>query len=163
MRGFEGPLRRIFKVVSPLGQIQEYTFLIDENLPTQITLTETAPNQYEAAIKARDEFYDIKGVYHRTMKLIYPPQAMGKEQGAIVPKVNGQIDAMREGKKREWLNKGYPPDLVEKALLMADRWISAEAAAFSPPGREDVREAIIKGHYMTALQAAETWMNAMLK
>lgn len=47
-----------------------YSFLFDENLPTQDIITVTAVNQFEAAIKARDEFTSKHGVYHKTVKML---------------------------------------------------------------------------------------------
>jgi len=82
---------------------------------------------------------------------------------AIYPPVDRELEAMREAKKREWKAKGYPEGLVDKALMLADRWVSSMAEAFAPPERRDVREAIIRGSYPKALEVGEAWIVAMMK
>jgi len=84
-------------------------------------------------------------------------------QVAIYPPVDRELEMMREAKKREWKAKGYPEGLVEKALVLADRWVSSMAEAFAPPERRDVREAIIRGSYPKALEVGEAWIIAMMK
>ena len=86
---------------------------------------------------------------------------------AIYPPVDSQIERMREAKKQEWKTKGYPEGLIEHALVLADRWISSMADAFSSgieePSRTNVREAIILGSYGKALEVGEHWITAMMK
>jgi len=85
-------------------------------------------------------------------------------QIAIYPLgIDRELESMREAKKREWKAKGYPEGLVDKALMLADRWVSSMAEAFAPPERRDVREAIIRGSYPKALEVGEAWIVAMLK
>lgn len=84
-------------------------------------------------------------------------------QLAIWPPVDRELEIMRERKKLEWKAKGYPEGLIDKALILADRWVSSMAAAFTPPGREDIREAIIKASYPKALEVAERWIIEMSK
>jgi len=81
---------------------------------------------------------------------------------AIYPPVDRELEAMREAKKREWKARGYPEALVEKALLLANGWISSLADAFGA-GKPEVREAIIRGSYDKALAVAENWIVAMMK
>lgn len=86
---------------------------------------------------------------------------------AIYPPVDSQLERMREAKKQEWKAKGYPEGLIDKAVLLADRWISSMADAFSSgieePARTKVREAIILGSYGKALEVGEHWIRAMMK
>jgi len=84
-------------------------------------------------------------------------------QIAIYPPVDRELEAMREAKKREWKAKGYPEGMVDKALMLADRWVSSMADAFAPPERMDVRQAIIRGSYGKALEVGEAWIVAMMK
>jgi len=84
-------------------------------------------------------------------------------QIAIYPPVDRELEAMRDAKKREWKAKGYPEGMVDKALVLADRWVSSMAEAFAPPERRDVREAIIRGSYPKALEVGEAWIVAMMK
>jgi len=84
-------------------------------------------------------------------------------QIAIYPSVDRDLEAMREAKKREWKAKGYPEGLVEKALLLANGWVSSMAATWAPPGRSDVREAIIRHAYPRGLEVGEAWIVAMMK
>ena len=75
--------------------------------------------------------------------------------------VNSEIEKMREAKRIEWTRKGYPPGLINKALSLADGWVESMARAFTPPGRPDVREAIIRGSYEKALSVADSWISTM--
>jgi len=84
-------------------------------------------------------------------------------QIAVYPPVDRELEVMRETKKREWKAKGYPEGLVDKALVLADRWVSSMADAFAPPERRDVREAIIRSSYPKALEVGEAWIVAMMK
>jgi len=90
-------------------------------------------------------------------------KSLRSPQIAIYPPVDRELEAMRDAKKREWKAKGYPEGLVEKALMLADRWVSSIAEAFAPPERRDIREAIIRGSYDKALSVAEAWIIAMMK
>lgn len=86
---------------------------------------------------------------------------------AIYPPVDSQLERMREAKKQEWRAKGYPDGLIDHALVLADRWISSMADAFSSgveePERSRVREAIVRGSYGKALEVGEHWITAMMK
>jgi len=82
---------------------------------------------------------------------------------AIYPPVDRELEMMREAKKGEWKAKGYPEGLIDKALILADRWVSSMAEAFAPPERRDIREAIIRGSYPKSLEVAEAWIIAMLR
>jgi len=98
----------------------------------------------------------------REWKPILPRKKLFEgEKTAIYPPTDKVLESMREAKKREWLAKGYPEGLVEKALLLADRWVSEMAEAFAPPGRMDIRQEIIKASYPKALEVAEKWLKAM--
>ena len=81
----------------------------------------------------------------------------------ITPSVDGQIKSLREAKYAEWKAKGYPEALIDKAFLLADRWVSSQAAAWAPPDRPDVQAAIIQSAYPKGLEVAESWIIAMLK
>ena len=74
--------------------------------------------------------------------------------------VNSEIEKMREAKRIEWERKGYPPGLINKALSLADNWISSLAATFGG-GQPEIREAIIRSSYPCALEVAEKWITAM--
>jgi len=87
----------------------------------------------------------------------------GSPEVAIYPSVDRELEAMREAKKREWKAKGYPEGLVDKALILADRWVSSMAEAFAPPERRDIRETIIRGSYPKSLEVAENWITAMMR
>lgn len=99
----------------------------------------------------------------REWKPILPREKFFGEKTAIYPPTDSMIESMREAKKREWLAKGYPEGLVEKALLLADRWVSELAATYAPPDRPDIREAIIRHAYPMALSVGERWIEAMMK
>jgi len=99
----------------------------------------------------------------REWKPILPREKFFGEKTAIYPPTDRVIESMREAKKREWLAKGYSEALVEKALLLADRWVSEMAEAFAPPGRMDIRQEIIRSSYPKALEVAEHWLEAMSK
>jgi len=86
-----------------------------------------------------------------------------RDQVAIYPPVDRELEAMREAKKREWKGKGYPEGLVEKALMLSDGWVSSLAATWAPPDRPDIREAIIRNAYPKALSVGEAWIVAMMK
>jgi len=83
------------------------------------------------------------------------------ETTAIYPPVDNEIEMKREAKRLEWEKKGYPEKLIEKAFLLADRWISSLADSFGT--NKEVREAIIRGSYDKALSVAENWIVAMMK
>jgi len=85
-----------------------------------------------------------------------------QRQAAIYPPVDRELDEKREAKRREWKARGYPDALIEKALLLADGWISSLADTFGA-GDPKVREVIIRGSYDKALSVGENWIIAMLK
>jgi len=84
-------------------------------------------------------------------------------QVAIYPPVDRELEVMREAKKGEWKARGYPEGLIEKALLLADGWVSSLAATWAPPDRPDIREAIIRNAYPKALDVGQAWIVAMMK
>jgi len=88
---------------------------------------------------------------------------LGSPQIAIYPPVDRELEAMREAKKREWKARGYPDALIEKALLLADGWVSSMAGTWAPPGRLDIREAIVRNAYPRALEVGQAWIVAMMK
>ena len=73
------------------------------------------------------------------------------------------IQTLRNQKRREWLNRGYDPELVEMALKMADSWIHSLADTFVPPDKPELRKQIIEWNYPKALEAAERWLIEMSK
>jgi hypothetical protein len=82
----------------------------------------------------------------------------------ILPQVHGVdsgLEAMKEAKRREWSSRGYPPGLIDKATRLADEWSSSMARTWSPPGRPDVYEAILKTSYPRALDAADKWITVL--
>jgi len=83
-------------------------------------------------------------------------------QAAVYPPVDRELEAKRETKRREWKARGYPDALIERALLLADGWISSLADTFGG-GDPKVREAIIRSSYDKALSVGENWIVAMLK
>jgi len=85
-----------------------------------------------------------------------------KGQTAIYPPVDRELEAKREAKRREWKARGYPDALIERALLLADGWISSLADTFGA-GDPKIREAIIRSSYDKALSVGENWIVAMLK
>jgi len=100
----------------------------------------------------------------REWKPILPRKKLFEGQKtAIFPPTDRVLESMREEKRREWLAKGYSEALVEKALLLADRWVSEMAEAFAPPERMDIRQEIIRSSYPKALEVAEHWLEAMSK
>jgi len=74
-----GPIRRqLTHVKVDIGPFQQYSqisgmytyyFLFDEGLPTEERITVEASSDAEAAIKARDEFYRRRGVYHKRARI----------------------------------------------------------------------------------------------
>lgn len=96
-------------------------------------------------------------------KPIIPRKKFFEEQLAVYPPVDKELETMREKKRREWLAKGYPSGLIDKALLLADRWASSMAETWAPPGREDIRKLILKSAYPKALSVAQEWIEAMLR
>jgi len=88
---------------------------------------------------------------------------LGSPQIAIYPPVDRELESMREAKKVEWRARGYPEGLIEKALLLADGWVSSLAATWAPPERPDIREAIVRNAYPKALMVGEAWIVAMMK
>jgi hypothetical protein len=75
--------------------------------------------------------------------------------------IDSSLEAMKEAKKREWSSRGYPPGLIDKATRMADEWAFSMARTWSPPGRPDVYEAILKTSYPKALETADRWIGIM--
>jgi len=58
-----------FHEYSQVGGKYTYYFLFDEGLPTEERITVEAGSDPEAAIKARDEFYKRRGVYHTRARI----------------------------------------------------------------------------------------------
>lgn len=75
--------------------------------------------------------------------------------------IDSGLEAMKEAKRREWSSRGYPPGLIDKASRMADEWSSSMARTWSPPGRPDVYEAILRTSYPKALDVAQKWIDVM--
>lgn len=80
---------------------------------------------------------------------------------AVYPPIDKELEAMREAKRREWKERGYSEALIEKALLLSDRWASSMAATWAPPDRPDIREAILRSAYPKALDVADEWLRVM--
>lgn len=51
-------------------QTKPFTFLLDEGMPTEDVISVDAANEFEAAIKARDEFTKRHKTYHKTSKIV---------------------------------------------------------------------------------------------
>lgn len=76
--------------------------------------------------------------------------------------VDTRMESLRESKKREWLERGYSPALVEKALALADEWPVALAEAFLP-GMPEAQRKMVELSYPKALTTAEHWITEMAK
>jgi len=72
------------------------------------------------------------------------------------------IQRLRENKKAEWKQKGYPDILIEQGLALADNWVSRMANAFSPPDPQ-IKKSIILSSYPKAFECAENWIKVMMK
>ena len=93
-----------------------------------------------------------------------PLRRLLRGERILFPQVHGVdsgLETMKEAKRREWASRGYPPGLIEKSLRMADEWSSSMARTWSPPGRPDVYEAILRNSYPRALETAERWIGIM--
>ena len=75
--------------------------------------------------------------------------------------IDSGLETMREAKVREWSSRGYTPGLIDKATRLADSWSSSMARTWSPPGRPDVYEAILRTSYPRALDVAQKWIDVM--
>jgi len=82
------------------------------------------------------------------------PQVIG------VRGVDTGLESIKEAKRREWRERGYPEGLITMGISLADSWIQSMAAAFAPDMPE-VREAIIRASYGKALEVADHWVRAM--
>lgn len=78
-----------------------------------------------------------------------------------VRSIDSGLEAMKEAKRREWSSRGYPPGLIDKASRMTDEWATSMARTWSPPGRPDVYEAILRNSYPRALEAADRWISVL--
>ncbi len=74
--------------------------------------------------------------------------------------VDSSLEAMKEKKKREWREKGYPEGLIAEALLLAQEWAYKMSAAFAPP---EFREAAIRHNLRKGLEVADAWIKTMSK
>jgi len=75
--------------------------------------------------------------------------------------IDSSLESMKEAKRREWSSRGYSPGLIDKATRLADEWSSSMARTWSPPGRPDVYEAILKTSYPKALETADKWISVL--
>lgn len=107
----------------------------------------------------------FEGPFRRWLRGYEPllKRRLGDPQVTVYPPVDKELEAMREAKKREWKALGYPDALIEKALLLADGWVGSMAETWAPPGRSDIREAIVRNAYPKALMVGEAWIKAMMK
>lgn len=76
--------------------------------------------------------------------------------------LDAEIEEMTRRKREEFRAKGYPPGLIEKALLWAREWsygLPGVKAAFdvSP----EVGRQVYKGIYRQALALSERWASAL--
>jgi len=80
--------------------------------------------------------------------------------------INGEIERMKEEKRREWIERGYPERLVFMALNMAKGW-AARMVEFAtrdlpPDMREEVVVKLAPMMFKRALkEVAEPWLETM--
>jgi len=85
-----------------------------------------------------------------------------KERGVDPPQLlDSRFELLREKKRAEWEAKGYPPGLIEKALLWANEWSRGIARRFirEPALAARVAESI----YPEALELSEKYIQAFAK
>lgn len=95
---------------------------------------------------------------------IFPPwpwRQGGDPVRIAYKELDAGLDRLTEEKRKEWLEKGYRPGLIDKALLWARSWtggmISSSLYSGAP---EEVKEDISKSLYKTALDRAERYILA---
>ena len=76
--------------------------------------------------------------------------------------VDSKLTSLKESKKREWLERGFHPALVEKALLLADEWPASLAEGFLP-NMPEAQKRFVELNYPKALKTAERWLEEMSK
>lgn len=85
-----------------------------------------------------------------------------KERGLDPPQlIDTRFEPMRERKKAEWEAKGYPPGLIEKALLWANEWARGIARRFVRPPELAAR--VAESIYPEALELSQRWIEAFVR
>lgn len=86
-----------------------------------------------------------------------------KEEPSLEEELRAEIEEMKNAKAEEWRARGYPPGLVEKALLMADEWAEKMASwALELIGEDESKKLkALRNVYPRALEAAETWITKL--
>ena len=114
------------------------------------------------AHKTDEAFRKLVDVQSKAGELAYSAIARSfKEKGLDPPQlIDTRFEPIREKKKAEWLAKGYPLGLIEKAFLWANEWSRGIARRFirEPELAARVAESI----YPEALGLSERWMEAMV-
>lgn len=113
--------------------------------------------------KASEAFKKVVDLQSKTGELTYSAIAHRfKEKGLNPPQlIDTRFEPIREKKRAEWEAKGYPPGLIEKALLWANEWSRGIARRFVKPPELAAR--VAESIYPEALELSEKYIQAFAK
>jgi len=113
--------------------------------------------------KTSQAFTKIVNLQAKTGEIAYSSIAERfKEKGLDPPQImNARFEPLREKKRAEWEAKGYPPGLIEKALLWANEWARGIARRFVRPPELAAR--VAESIYPEALELSEKYIQAFAR
>jgi len=92
-------------------------------------------------------------------RLLNRPRLLQRLLGQVgVHGVDSGLEAMKDAKRREWRQRGYPEKLINMAVTLADEWTASLTEAFTPP---ELRETMTRHLYPKGLETAERWITKL--
>lgn len=113
--------------------------------------------------KTSEAFKKLVDLQSKTGEISYTAIARTfKEKGVDPPQlIDTRFEPLREKKRKEWEAKGYPPGLIEKALLWANEWARGIARRFVRPPELATR--VAESIYPEALELSQRYIEAFAK
>lgn len=113
--------------------------------------------------KTSEAYKKIVDLQAKTCEIAYSAIAQRfKERGLDPPQViDARFEPLRAKKVAEWKAKGYPPGLIEKALLWAEEWARGIARRFVKP--PELAATVAESIYPEALELSEKYIQAFAK
>jgi hypothetical protein len=93
----------------------------------------------------------------RTTFLLRKPLLAGSNPAD--QKVDSDVDALIEAKKKEWRAAGYTENQANMAINLAREWANSMTTAFAPP---ELRSAVFKHNLEKGFTVAEHWLRGLL-